>query len=92
MNQLPIEKEHAEKGTKYLGEVYSMIFKVYYQETLSEVPVRERTQSLYVEAENVREVRKKLAPRKYNIEFVERVEGQYLEHEKQSEQFEVERI
>ncbi|WP_140486629.1 RNA polymerase epsilon subunit, partial [Listeria monocytogenes] len=26
-----------------------MIFKVFYQETLTETPVREKTQSLYVE-------------------------------------------
>lgn len=35
-----------------------MIFKVLYQEVPDEVPVRERTKSLYIEAESVREVRK----------------------------------
>lgn len=69
-----------------------MIFKVYYQKTKSEVPVREKTNSLYVEAENEREVRKKLASRNYNIEFVEPLSGPTLEYEQQSEHFEVERL
>lgn len=69
-----------------------MIYKVYYQETRDEVPVRERTKSLYVEAESERDVRKGLADRNYNIEFVELVEGDYLKYEQQSDQFKVESI
>ena len=34
-----------------------MIYKVYYQENAVEVPVRENTKSLYVEADSEREVR-----------------------------------
>ena len=66
-----------------------MIFKVYYQELKKEVPVREKTKTLYVEAESVREVRSKLADRPYNIEFVTSVEGAYLEYEQKNEEFKV---
>jgi DNA-dependent RNA polymerase auxiliary subunit epsilon len=66
-----------------------MIFKVYYQEKVTEMPVREKTKSLYVEAEAERDVRLKLANRSYNIEFIQKVEGKYLDYEKQNEDFEV---
>lgn len=66
-----------------------MIFKVYYQEQLKEVAVRENTQTLYVEAGSEREVRTKLSNRPYNIEYIQAVEGSYLEYEKQKEDFEV---
>lgn len=66
-----------------------MIFKVYYQENAYEVPVREKTQTLFVEAESEREVRKKLSDRNYNIERIHKVEGSYLEYEKQNENFKV---
>ncbi|MBM7692438.1 DNA-dependent RNA polymerase auxiliary subunit epsilon [Peribacillus deserti] len=66
-----------------------MIFKVYYQETASEVPVREMTKTIYVEGESAREVIKKVSERKYNIEYVEKVSGNYLEYEKQNEDFNV---
>jgi len=66
-----------------------MIFKVYYQEKITEVPVRENTQTLYVEANSEREVRKKLSDRPINIERIQSVEGQYLEYERQKEYFEV---
>jgi len=66
-----------------------MIFKVYYQEKITEVPVRENTQTLYVEANSERDVRKKLSDRPINIERVQSVEGQYLEYERQKEYFEV---
>jgi DNA-dependent RNA polymerase auxiliary subunit epsilon len=66
-----------------------MIFKVYYQEKIMEVPVRENTQTLYVEANSEREVRKKLSDRPINIERIQSVEGQYLEYERQKEYFEV---
>ena len=55
-----------------------MIFKVYYQESNKQVPVREKTQTLYVEAESERDVRTKIADREYNIEFVQAVEGTIL--------------
>ncbi len=66
-----------------------MIFKVYFQEKITEVPVRENTKTLYVEASSEREVRKKLLDRPYNIERIHAVEGPYLEYERQKEYFEV---
>lgn len=69
-----------------------MIFKVFYQESKFEVPVRERTKSLFVEAEYERDVRKKLASRNYNIEFIQEISGAHLEYEKQSENFKVETV
>ncbi|WP_270181713.1 DNA-dependent RNA polymerase subunit epsilon [Alkalihalobacillus sp. CinArs1] len=69
-----------------------MIYKVYYQETKKEVPVRERTNSLYVEANSEREVRYKLKERNYNIEFIQTVEDEFLEFEQKSEHFELENV
>ncbi|WP_066367738.1 DNA-dependent RNA polymerase subunit epsilon [Neobacillus fumarioli] len=66
-----------------------MIFKVYYQESKTEVPVREKTKSLFIEAESVREVLSKIRGRGYNIEYVQEVKGAYLEYEKQNEDFKV---
>lgn len=66
-----------------------MVFKVYYQESIKEVPVREKTKTLYVEGESVREVRKKIADKGYNVEFVQEVKGDYLEYEQQNEDFKV---
>ena len=66
-----------------------MLFKVYYQENIKEMPVREKTRTLYVEAESERAVRKILADRPYNIEYVQPVVGNYLEYEKSKEYFEV---
>jgi DNA-dependent RNA polymerase auxiliary subunit epsilon len=69
-----------------------MIFKVLYQERLTEVPVRENTKAMFLEAESEMEVRKKLASREYNIEFILPVEGDYLEYEKQNENYKLETI
>ncbi|WP_428908801.1 DNA-dependent RNA polymerase subunit epsilon [Niallia sp. Krafla_26] len=66
-----------------------MVFKVFYQESKTQVPVREMTKSLYIEGESVREVRKKLAQFPYNIEFISPIEGAFLEFEKQKEDFKV---
>lgn len=66
-----------------------MIYKVYYQEKKTEVPVRERTITLYIEASTEGEVRSKLKDRPYNIEFVTPLDGAYLEYEKQSENYKV---
>ncbi|WLR43288.1 RNA polymerase epsilon subunit [Bacillus carboniphilus] len=66
-----------------------MIFKVYYQYPAKEVPVRERTNTIYVEAESDREVRIKLKDKNYNIEHIERVTGNYLDYEKNNENFKV---
>ncbi|UOR12982.1 DNA-dependent RNA polymerase subunit epsilon [Halobacillus amylolyticus] len=69
-----------------------MIFKVLYQEFASEVPVRERTQSMYVEAKTEREVRKKLAEKNVNIEYIQVLNEDHLAYEKQSEDFQVENV
>jgi DNA-dependent RNA polymerase auxiliary subunit epsilon len=66
-----------------------MIYKIYYQENIKEVPVRENTKSLYIEGESVRDVRTKIADRGYNVEFVQPVNGAFLEYEQQNEDFKV---
>ncbi|CDQ19907.1 DNA-dependent RNA polymerase auxiliary subunit epsilon [Halobacillus karajensis] len=69
-----------------------MIFKVLYQEQASEVPVRERTESLYVEAETERQVREKLKNEGFNIEYIQVLDEDHLEYEKQSENYKVESL
>jgi DNA-dependent RNA polymerase auxiliary subunit epsilon len=66
-----------------------MIFKVYYQESTKQVPVREKTKTLYFEADSQKDVRKSLALKSFNVEYVERVEGAYLEYEQKNEDFNV---
>jgi DNA-dependent RNA polymerase auxiliary subunit epsilon len=66
-----------------------MIFKVYYQETKTQVPVRENTKTIFVEGESVRDIRKKLADKPYNIEIVIPLEGAVLEYEKLNEDYKV---
>jgi DNA-dependent RNA polymerase auxiliary subunit epsilon len=69
-----------------------MIFKVYFQESKFEAPVRERTKTVYLEAKTEREVRQKLADRNYNIEFVQKVTGAFLDYEQQSENYKLETV
>lgn len=66
-----------------------MIFKVYFQEFITQVPIREKTKAIYVEGNSELDVRKKLKDRPYNIEYVEAVKGNYLEYEQQNEDFKV---
>lgn len=66
-----------------------MIFKVYFQEDKTQVAVREKTKTIYLEANSERDVRTKLADRPYNIEFVTPVTGAFLEYEKQNEDYKV---
>jgi len=66
-----------------------MLFKVYYQESITEVPVRENTKTLFIEGESVRDVRIKIAGRGFNVEYVQEVKGAYLEYEQQNEDFKV---
>ncbi|KAB2337342.1 DNA-dependent RNA polymerase auxiliary subunit epsilon family protein [Cytobacillus depressus] len=66
-----------------------MIFKVFYQASNKEVPVREKTQTIYVEGESERDIRLKLADKPYNIEYITGVRGAFLEFEKQHEDFNV---
>ena len=67
-----------------------MIYKVYYQESITEIPVRENTKTIYVEASSEREVRSYLNDRNYNIELVQLLEGNYLEYEQNSPNFRLE--
>ncbi|MEG0471855.1 MAG: DNA-directed RNA polymerase subunit epsilon [Solibacillus sp.] len=67
-----------------------MIYKVYYQENINNIPVRENTKTLYLEASSEREVRHYLKDRTYNIELVQLLEGNYLEYEQASPNFIVE--
>lgn len=69
-----------------------MIFKVIYQELPNEVPVREHSKSLYIEAESEKEVRQKLSARNVNIEFIQPLDEAHLEYEKQSENFKLETV
>ncbi|RWZ60759.1 DUF1447 family protein [Halobacillus fulvus] len=69
-----------------------MIFKVLYQELSQEVPVRERTQAMYVEADTERQVRKKLADKGINIEYIQVLNEDHLAYEQQSEGFAVENV
>lgn len=64
-----------------------MIYKVYYQNHITEIPVRENTKTLYLEASSEREVRHYLKDRNYNIELVQLLEGNYLEYEQASPNF-----
>jgi DNA-dependent RNA polymerase auxiliary subunit epsilon len=66
-----------------------MIFKVYYQENIKEVPVRENTKTLFIEGESVRDVRSKIADRGFNVEFVQEVTGAHLKYELQNEDYKV---
>ncbi|MBA9025039.1 MULTISPECIES: DNA-dependent RNA polymerase subunit epsilon [Bacillaceae] len=63
-----------------------MVFKVYYQENSKNVPVREHTQSIYVEGDSERDVREKIKDFPYNIEYVETVTGAYYEYEKNNKE------
>ncbi|KEF36532.1 uncharacterized conserved small protein [Schinkia azotoformans MEV2011] len=69
-----------------------MIYKIFFQEIKTEVPVRERTKTIYVEAESERDVRTKLAEKKYNIEFIQKLDEAHLEYEKRSKNFVLENV
>ncbi|KXH79843.1 DNA-dependent RNA polymerase subunit epsilon [Sporosarcina sp. HYO08] len=69
-----------------------MIYKIYYQENMHQIPVRENTKSMYVEADSERAVRKKLKSRGYNIEFIQLIEGEHLEYEQADPHFEIEKV
>ena len=66
-----------------------MVFKVFYQESITEVPIRENTKTMYIEGASIRDVRSKLKEKPYNVELVTPVNGAYLEYEKQSEDYNV---
>ncbi|UJF15016.1 DNA-dependent RNA polymerase auxiliary subunit epsilon family protein [Jeotgalibaca sp. MA1X17-3] len=67
-----------------------MLFKVTYQPNLFDVPTRETTLSLYMEAESEVDARKILEDNTpYNIEFVQPIEGKHLEYEKNNPEFQL---
>lgn len=62
-----------------------MIFKVYYQEDQIRNPKREDTKSLYIDADTEVEARALVAENtKHNIEFIEPLEGKFLEYEQEN--------
>lgn len=69
-----------------------MIYKIYYQENMLEVPVRENTMSMYIEASSEQEVRQLLKGRNINIEYIQLLEGKHLEYEQASPHFELEQV
>lgn len=61
-----------------------MIFKVTYQATKEQVPTRENTQALYIEAADQVEARAKLAANTpYNIEFIQALSPAHLAYEQE---------
>ncbi len=65
-----------------------MTFKVYYQADKTKRPVRENTQSLYIEADSEAEALLMVEHNTdYNIEFVEQLDEKALAYEKQSPDF-----
>ncbi|MBF0710227.1 MULTISPECIES: DNA-dependent RNA polymerase subunit epsilon [unclassified Gemella] len=68
------------------------VFKVFYQANNKEIPVRENTEVLYVEANNTPEVVKYVEDKNYNLEFVQELSEQYLKFEKESVNFKLEKI
>ena len=69
-----------------------MIYKIYYQDNLLQVPVRENTKSMYIEADSERSVRAKLKDRAFNIEFIQLLEGVHLEYEQAAPYFKLEEV
>ena len=66
-----------------------MIYKVYYQTNVLEVPVRENTKSMFVQADSERAVRNLLQDRRYNIEYIQLLDEEHLSYEQASPHFEV---
>ncbi|MFV5783737.1 DNA-directed RNA polymerase subunit epsilon [Pediococcus acidilactici] len=62
-----------------------MIFKIYYQESKKEMPRRENTRSLYIEADSQPEAIKRVEDHNpdFNLEQIEVLEGKTLEYEQQ---------
>lgn len=68
------------------------VFKVFYQKNNKEIPVRENTEVLYVEADGIPAVYKYLENREYNIEFIQELSEKHLEFERESINFKLESI
>lgn len=68
------------------------IYKVFYQEDRLEIPIRENTKSLYIEADDEREIVKYLEEKEYNVEYIQKLSEQHLEFEKNTTDFVLEKI
>ncbi|QDI90656.1 DUF1447 family protein [Salicibibacter halophilus] len=68
-----------------------MIFKVLYQPHFDEMPVREKTETLFIEAESKQDVRNKLAEDHLNIEYIQQLSDAHLKYEQKSDDFKVEK-
>lgn len=69
------------------------VFKVFYQENLTDRIIREDTFTKYFEAESETEVRRILGDSGYNIEFIEELSDAHLNYEKENNsQFKVENL
>ncbi|WP_155285896.1 DNA-directed RNA polymerase subunit epsilon [Lacticaseibacillus zhaodongensis] len=67
-----------------------MIYKVLFQPTKDENPVRERTQSIYIEADSSIAARAAVEEKTpYNIELIQELTGDFLEYEKKSDDFHI---
>ena len=67
-----------------------MTFKVYYQPDKTKRPVRENTQSLYLEAESEAEALLLVEHNTdYTIEYVEQLDDKALAYEKQNPNFKI---
>ncbi|MCW0952866.1 DNA-directed RNA polymerase subunit epsilon [Weissella ceti] len=65
-----------------------MIFKVYYQETKTQNPKREETQSMYVDAPDLATVRVQAESQTaHHIEHIEQLSEKALAYEQQSADF-----
>jgi len=65
-----------------------MIYKVFYQERKDRNPQREHTHSLYIKGEDIVSVRQLLEQNTpYNIEYIQELNGNHLEYEKENNDF-----
>lgn len=60
------------------------VFKVFYQENLTDRIIREDTKTKYIEAESETEVRQVLKDSGFNIELVEKLSDAHLNYEKEN--------
>lgn len=60
------------------------VFKVFYQQNLTDRIIREDTKTKYFEAESETEVRQGLKEAGYNIELVEKLSDAHLNYEKEN--------
>lgn len=67
-----------------------MIYKVLFQPNKIENPVRERTQSIYVNADSAVQARAMVEEKTdYNIELIQELTGDFLDYEQKSDDFKI---